>query len=158
MKKILCVKISLPRQWQGMPLQISYDAEDETQTVVTSPLGQDVALLPVRQFVSIPHQSGSKILDLNDIMWIEADGSYCKVVRASTKKEFTTSHNLKAMERFVASPYIVRVHRSFIVNLQYASETNKKELKLRDKWIPVGREYKEELHRRIGQKEQKSKG
>ncbi len=150
MKKNLCVKISLPRQWQGMPLQISYDADNETQTVVTNPLDKEIVLRQTRQFVSIPHQSGAKLMNVNDIVWIEADGSYCKVVRASTEKVFVTSHNLKAMESLVRNPCFIRIHRSFVVNLQYAGEIKAKGVKVRDKWIPVGREYRSELYRRIG--------
>lgn len=77
------------------------------------------------QVICIPVQNGYDYLKIKDIEFIEADGSYVHLF-LSDKKQKTVSKNLKYFEQTLESfPNFVRVHRSFIINLDLMSSFSK---------------------------------
>ncbi|MBL4705744.1 MAG: response regulator [Flavobacteriales bacterium] len=80
---------------------------------------------------------------LSEIMYVEADGSYCKV---HTKgQSYIFSFNLNQFQNQVLTPLLKRVHRSYMVNLQNVDGLNKSTLLIADKIIPVSNTYREEV-------------
>ncbi len=65
----------------------------------------------------MPNQSGYDYINISDIEYLEADGSYVHLFLID-KKQKTVSKNLKYFEQTL-EPFsnFVRVHRSFIINL-----------------------------------------
>jgi len=60
-------------------------------------------------------------LFFKDILWVEADDYYCKVV--TKEKEFLVTQTLKKFgEELTGVPELMRVHRSYIVNLAHVEE------------------------------------
>lgn len=75
----------------------------------------------------IPEIGDRKIVNINDIRYIEADGSYAKFYMKNNE-EFTASKTLKYFgERLVGVPHFFRAHRAFIINVDYVHHFNKKE-------------------------------
>lgn len=54
-------------------------------------------------------------VDISDILWIEADRAYFKIV--TNTEEITLVGNLKEIESKLLHPLLMRVHRSYIVNI-----------------------------------------
>ncbi len=78
-----------------------------------------------RNVICIPTQNGYDYLNVDDIEYLEADGSYVHVF-LKDKKHKTVSKNLKYFEQ--ALHYFsnfVRVHRSFIINLDFMASYSK---------------------------------
>lgn len=72
-----------------------------------------------RNVICIPTQNGYDYLDVDDIEYLEADGSYVHLF-LKDKKHKTVSKNLKYFENALQSfSNFVRVHRSFIINLDF---------------------------------------
>jgi two-component system LytT family response regulator len=68
----------------------------------------------------------TEYIDINDILRLEADGSYTKIfITDQTIK--TASKNLKEFESLLEEEFFVRVHNSHIVNINYLKKYNKKD-------------------------------
>ncbi len=74
--------------------------------------------------ITLPITNGGfVILDIDDIVYCEADGSYTNFV--STKgKNYLISTNLKKVETMLQKDTFFRIHRSTLVNLKHISEFN----------------------------------
>lgn len=87
-------------------------------------------------------------LFLTDILWIEADDYYCKLI--TKDKEYLITQPLKQMEEALsAMPAFMRVHRSFIVNLAHIEEIGDLFVSVHKKQIPLNKSSKEELVLRL---------
>ena len=82
-------------------------------------------------------------LPINEIQYIEADGSYCNVY--SSEGKYTLSFNLNHFQNEVGSPKLMRVHRSYIVNVDRVSGFDKNTVLVGDKIIPVSNSHKEKV-------------
>jgi DNA-binding LytR/AlgR family response regulator len=107
-------------------------------------------------------------IDISDITYIKGEGSYSIIETIHGK--FTISHNLKTIENKIGNPKIVRVHRSYLVNLSRVQQiigrnflvlcgedlifdcselTKKENFTGKRIEIPIGPEYKESIHQII---------
>ena len=70
----------------------------------------------------IPVRSGSKIhvLKLDDVRFIEAQDDYIKI--HSTKGAFLKQQTMKHMERNLPDDVFVRIHRSYILNINFLNQ------------------------------------
>ncbi|MDO6737176.1 LytTR family DNA-binding domain-containing protein [Wenyingzhuangia sp. 2_MG-2023] len=96
--------------------------------------------------ISIPYKSDYVIIDIDDILYIEADRMYSHVYTTGEKK-YTASKKLSYYEELLfESEKIKRIHRSWVVNLDMVTIYSKAErsLMIHGKEIPVGKTYKEQ--------------
>jgi two-component system LytT family response regulator len=95
----------------------------------------------------VPVQGGYEYMSLKDILFLEADGSYVRIV-CSNGKHKLVAKNLKYFENSLqGAGNFVRVHRSYSVNMDEVSAYIKSDggnLELRSgKVIPVSRDRKQ---------------
>lgn len=83
-----------------------------------------------------------KIL-LDDILYIEASGSYCEVRTADEK--YTLSFNLNHFQNSISSNAFKRVHRSYVVNLNKVESFDKAGVSVGGKYLPVSSSHKDEV-------------
>lgn len=78
-----------------------------------------------------------KFLNIDDIVFIKADGAYSEIVMNDENK-YVISKNLKHFEDSLSSAKsFIRVHKSFLINTKFVSEYVKSDggyLKLKDKY------------------------
>ncbi len=87
-------------------------------------------------------------LFLADILWLEADDYYCKLV--TKDKEYLITQTLKQMGGSLSGiPEFMRVHRSFIVNLSHVEEIGDLFVLIRKKQIPLNKSSKDEITARL---------
>ena len=86
-------------------------------------------------------------IDLNKILWIEADGAYCKV--KTTDKTYTLAKSMKAFSEKFNHPMLVKVHRGFIVNIDKVTAIKGTMLMIGVQEIPTSESYREEIQRRL---------
>jgi len=99
--------------------------------------------------LSIPIQGGFEYIPLDQILFIEADGSYARIVCADNKSKLV-SKNLKYFEGILdTANHFVRSHRSFLVNMKHVVSFNKSEggslILSMNNPIPISRERKQEV-------------
>lgn len=81
----------------------------------------------------------------SQILYIMADGAYSKII--TSQKEYVLSQTLKKTEDKVLSKRFIRVHRSYIVNVQNVDRISEGFLYIGKHQIPVSRGQREELMR-----------
>lgn len=74
--------------------------------------------------ISLPMQNGDFIIvDIDDILYCEADGSYTNFY-TTDNKVYTTSNNLKKVESVLMQATFFRIHRSTLLNLKHVVQFN----------------------------------
>ena len=87
-------------------------------------------------------------LFFRDILWVEADDYYCKIV--TKEREFLVGQTLKKfMEALEKVPELMRVHRSYVVNLAHVEEISDLHLQINKRQIPLNKAAKAELMARL---------
>lgn len=77
--------------------------------------------------ISIERVLFSEIVDVNEILWIEADGRKSNVYLHNGRKIISTD-NLGVLEKKLEKPgKFIRINRSEIINIEYVSRYSKKE-------------------------------
>jgi len=75
--------------------------------------------------LTLPYGQGFKMVDVDDIIYIEADSNY-SVVHFSNKDKITVSKVLREFEELLPTDQFVRIHKSSIINLNHLKEYNSK--------------------------------
>lgn len=120
------------------------------------------AAAPEKQAASEPTPDGSQLLSdrifvrhkdhmvkvfLKDILYISAERSYCHIHAAET--EYLLSMPMGKLADQLHSADFLRVHRSYVVNLRQIDMVADNHLVIGRQAIPVGKEQREELLRRV---------
>jgi two-component system, LytTR family, response regulator LytT len=94
-------------------------------------------------------KSDGKLTRLNfqEILYIESLGDYVKYFTAT--KNYVTLSTLKAVEEKMVGNKFMKVHRSYIVNLQKIKDIQDNTLVIEGKVIPISKSLKSEVMNRI---------
>lgn len=84
-------------------------------------------------------------IDPKDIQYIESLGNYVKI--HTQKQQLVIKSGLQEFLDSFQIKYLLRVHKSFVVNVKKIKKTTSTKLNVDDKEIPIGRKYKEDLRR-----------
>ncbi|MFN3997368.1 LytR/AlgR family response regulator transcription factor [Algoriphagus sp.] len=84
---------------------------------------------------------------LDDILYVEADRNYCKITTKAQSFMVVSPMN-KFCEKIDPRNFI-RIHRSFVVNFSKLEAVAESYVEVNGKLIPIGKQYKEELHRML---------
>ncbi|MCB0402531.1 MAG: response regulator [Flavobacteriales bacterium] len=82
-------------------------------------------------------------VNVDDVTYIAADGSYCTIHTAD--KEYTLSTNLNHFQNNQAHPSFIRTHRSYIVNFNKVEAFNKDSLLIGRQNIPVSKSHQKDV-------------
>ncbi|PVD49463.1 DNA-binding response regulator [Terrimonas sp.] len=93
--------------------------------------------------ITIKEGTTKHIIDINDILYIEALKDYSKVV-TSEKKIMTLSKLKHFMEKLPGNEF-VRIHRSYAVAVQKVSKINGNDIYIQSMKLPVGKTFKSQL-------------
>lgn len=74
----------------------------------------------------IPTTSGFEFINLDEIMYLEAEGIYTKLI-IHRKKSVITTLRMAELEDKLANKGFFRIHRSFIINLDFIKQYNRGE-------------------------------
>ncbi|MEJ7662561.1 MAG: LytTR family DNA-binding domain-containing protein [Hymenobacter sp.] len=78
-------------------------------------------------------------VDFADVHYVEALGDYVHLVTARGK--LIVYSTMRAIEEKFPAQRFVRVHRSFIINIDYVQALEDNSLLIKEKYIPVGQTY-----------------
>lgn len=82
-------------------------------------------------------------INFNDILYIEGMKDYVKVYLKDEPKPILSINTLKAMESKLPASNFMRIHRSFIVNLNRVDIIERSRIVFGKTYIPVSEAYKE---------------
>lgn len=92
-------------------------------------------------------------VNINEINYIEGMKDYVKIYLTNNKKRLITKTTLASMEDKVQSGNFMRVHKSFIVNLDKVESIRNHQIKIEENEIPVSPNKLPELLESIGYKD-----
>lgn len=95
-------------------------------------------------FILLKTEGMHRKISLADIVYLESQGNDIKVI-LSTKDHFISKSKITDLELALASKGFVRIHRSFIINTEFATAFNNNEIHLGTHQVPVGRSYRQEF-------------
>tara|TARA_R110002050_G_scaffold286468_3_gene437037 strand:+ start:118927 stop:119724 length:798 start_codon:yes stop_codon:yes gene_type:complete len=84
---------------------------------------------------------------LSDIKWIEALGDYIKIV--TEKQNIIVLSTMKYYAKILPEARFLRIHKSFIANLEKVEKFNSKYVEIRGEVLPLSRNRKETLYKYI---------
>lgn len=85
-------------------------------------------------------------MDINSILYMESQNEYVRIFSESTKPLMTLI-SMKALEEQLPPDKFMRVHRSYIINLQKITAiANNRIIYGKDIFIPIGNQYKEKFN------------
>ena len=85
-------------------------------------------------------------ISISDIRYVEAMSEYLKLHLDSQPRPLITLLSMKKMEDFLPSTFM-RIHRSYIINLQKVLEVNKNRVIMGpDEYLPIGENYRNQFN------------
>lgn len=84
---------------------------------------------------------------IDEVIYAEADGNYVTIHTAERRYVLTSA--LSAIEERLRSPWFMRVHRGFLVDLRRITGVEEKRVLLGKIAVPVGRTHRELLKKRL---------
>lgn len=140
-------KAFITKPFNRLELQrtIELVVEQQIEGKANSSPKEGIEVLGDRIFVR-HHGKMEKIL-LDDILFIEADRNYCTIV--TDTGNFTLTITLKAIEEKLPKSHLVRIHRSYMVNISKLDIVSDHHIEINRKVIPLGKSYKKLLFSRI---------
>lgn len=139
-------KAFLTKPFNKLNLQrtIALVAEQMSQSKPNA-LQNEVEVLNDRIFVR--HHGKMEKLLICDILYIEADRNYCTII--SDTSSFMLTCTLKRMEEELVKSPLIRVHRSYIVNILKLDVIADHHIEIGRKVIPLSKSHKELLMNRL---------
>jgi two-component system LytT family response regulator len=105
--------------------------------------------------IALPTETGFELVKTNAILYCEADSNYCKIVCLDGRR-IVLSKTLKFIEDLLPNSVFKRIHKSYLVNLNYVTRFNKTNELLVEltngETLPVSIRKKEEFINAIIQK------
>ena len=101
-----------------------------------------------RNYLFIRKDSIVHKVPVNDVLWIEAMGDY---VTIHTKdKKYILHSTLRTIESKLSKDKFIRVHRSYIVQLENIKTVEGNSIYINETAIPLGTLYKDNFFKRLG--------
>lgn len=95
-------------------------------------------------------KSKNNLVKINptQIIWAEADDNYTHLWLEGGEHHLVSS-TLKQIEEKLPVADFIRIHRTYLINLQYLEKLEDQYVHLGKKVLPIGKSYKQELMKRL---------
>ena len=100
------------------------------------------------KFIFVKSDYENLKVNIQEIKYIEGLKDYLRINLSNDKFVITLSNFSSIMDK-IANPEFIRVHNSFIVNVNYIKSIQKNRILIGDKRIPISETYKKEFFNRI---------
>ena len=94
------------------------------------------------QFLFLKSEYKIRRINLNEILYIEGLKDYIKVYISGEERPILTLNSIKSIELKLPENKFMRVHRSFIVNLERINTIDRSRIVFGKIYIPVSEQYK----------------
>lgn len=132
---------ALPKPDTPSPGLVPAPATTESETLTRE------TLLQLDQHIFVKYQQQFVRVALADVLLLEAGNSHTTLATAS--RRYALRLPLNAVLERLHAPALVRVHRSFAVNIQQVEAFSEQGVTVGGQVVPLGRHYREEFLRRF---------
>jgi two-component system LytT family response regulator len=109
--------------------------------------GKNEIEFSTKDYIHIKDNGTRVQLALKDILFFEAKHESINII--TTEKEYTVNSNFNFLEHHLDPDSFMKVHRSFIINLEYISSINENKVIVGQQLIPISPEYKVNFNKRF---------
>ncbi len=95
-----------------------------------------------KEFILVKADYKTIKININDILYVEGLKDYIKIYTTQSAKPVITLNSLKNMQKNLPSEKFSRIHKSYIIALDYIKTINKAQVVIGDTYIPIGESYK----------------
>jgi len=99
------------------------------------------------QYIFVKSSKKTYRINLNDILYIEALGDYVKIY--TTNRMIISYQSMKNLETILSPKQFPRIHKSYIVSLAKIDLIEGNQVKMKDRYIPIGTNFKAEFEKLI---------
>ena len=107
--------------------------------------GTNTRLMP--QYFFIRENSRYLKINFSDIMYVEGCGNYLKIV--TERKKYMALLALKQIELLLPTHRFARIHKSYIVSLDFITEFDRSNVYLKERKLPVGKQFRNLVERSV---------
>jgi DNA-binding LytR/AlgR family response regulator len=113
-------------------------------SVSKTPRNEEIDIFKIhdRIFVRVDHAFFEKV-QLEEIYYLEANRSYCTII--CKNKVYTLSNSLNQVLQQISSEIIVRIHKSYAININYVSAMRDFQISVNNIQLPLGAGYRKQL-------------
>jgi DNA-binding LytR/AlgR family response regulator len=86
-------------------------------------------------------------INFSDIMYVEGCGNYLKIV--TERKKYMALLALKHIELLLPAHLFARIHKSYIVSLDFITEFDRSNVYLKERKLPVGNQFRNVVERSV---------
>lgn len=104
---------------------------------------------PKDNFIFVKSEYENIRIDVNEITYIQGLKDYIKIYTCNSQKAILTLSNFKVIMDKLPSHFL-RVHRSYIVNVNVINALQKTKIVINNVKIPIGETYKADVLQRLG--------
>lgn len=112
--------------------------------VITLPKAEGYSLPLEKQHAFIWYNNEYKHIALDEIMWIEAESSYCDIY-ATGERKFTLSYPLARIEERLPREQFIRIQRSYVVNINHVKSLIGRSLVVGKQVLKIGESCKDKV-------------
>ena len=145
MSKKMKIVVTVPKEMEGLSVEMVIDENIKELMVQIVENNKVVNTLYERKpmHLFIKDRECEHIIQINSIKWIKGEREYCKIFM--TNSNLLVTKKLSAIQQLLPDGQFVRIHKSYIVNMNYATVQKGNFLLVDGEPIPVGRGYKKNL-------------
>lgn len=140
--------LTLPDNMEDVPVQIMRGSGQKHLVVSLGQEGLLSSSALEKRYAFIWRQNDYLKVALDDILWIEATGSY-SVIHLADGQSMLVSFHLAVMGKRLPQTDFMRIHRSHIVNMKHVVSLAGNSLKVGDRLLAIGREYRKNIQERF---------
>ena len=112
------------------------------------PPSSDAATFPNDDFIFVKSEKRLVRINLDDLLYVETTGDY-SIFKLQNGQQFVVQSSLKNIGTKIQHPNFIKVHRSYIVNLNKIVDIEENTLVIDRKVIPISRAHRAGLLERI---------
>ena len=145
MSKKMKIVVKVPKEMEGLSVEMVIDENIKELMVqivennkVESTLHEEKTMC-----LSVKDSECEHIIQINSIKWIKGERQYCKIFM--TDRNLLVTKQISQIQQLLPEGRFVRIHKSYIVNMDYATFRDGNFLYVDGEPIPIGRGYKKNL-------------
>jgi DNA-binding LytR/AlgR family response regulator len=132
----------------AIDLAVSNYATGKTAQVnFTPPDIKEDAIFRLKESIFLRKKERFERVDFKNILWAEAESNYTTIV--TTTGQFVLSVTLHEVEKQLTAPYFMRIHRSYLVNLQCIDSIEGNMLVINNRSFQVSKSKRDEVFQRF---------
>ena len=145
MSKKMKIVVTVPKEMEGLSVEMVIDENIKELMVQIVENNKVVNTLYERKpmHLFIKDRECEHIIQINSIKWIKGEREYCIIYMAN--RNLLVSKTMLAIQQLLPEGRFVRIHKSYIVNMDYATVRKGNFLYVDGEPRPIGRGYKNNL-------------